>query len=229
MDDQQHALSALLRTIPIAAAGRPADPDGDPPSALLWAAALLLAAESGPRRLRHPARAGEPARCGIGRAHRRRRLVAGPVAALGGALGGLFVCAAAAAGDPLLDALDVSEASFRLAAGIVAAVAGIADLFRRPPSPEPALPGWRAAVIPVAIPAVARPALLVMAVGAGADRSLLVTVAAMVAAVALLVGLTAWRPTDGPRHRALDWARRVLATGLVAAGVLLAIDGILDV
>ena len=81
------------------------------------------------------------------------------------------MCLVAAAGDPLLDALDVSEPSFRLAAGVVAAVAGIADLFRRPPSPEPALPGRRAALIPVAIPAVARPALLVMAIGAGADRS----------------------------------------------------------
>jgi small neutral amino acid transporter SnatA (MarC family) len=216
MDDQQHAISALLRTIPIARAGAPADPDGDPPSALLWAAALLLAL--------NPARAA----FALPRERRSPHEALG-LAALGGALGGVAVCIVAAAGDPLLDALDVSEPSFRLAAGIVAAVAGIADLFRRPPSPEPALPGWRAALIPVAIPAVARPALLVMAVGAGADRSVLVALAAMVAAVALLAGLTAWCPTDGPRGRALGWARRLLAAGLVAAGVLLAIDGILSV
>ncbi len=123
----------------------------------------------------------------------------------------------------------MSEPSFRLAAGVVAAVAGIADLFRRPPSPEPALPGRRAALIPVAIPAVARPALLVMAIGAGADRSALVAVAAMVVAVALLAALTAWCPPDGPRGRALGWARRLLAAGLIACGVLLAVDGLLDV
>jgi small neutral amino acid transporter SnatA (MarC family) len=216
MDDQQHALSGLLRTIPIAQAGAPADADGDPPSALLWAAALLLAL--------NPARAA----FAIPRAGQAPREAVG-LAVLGGALGGAAVCLVAAAGDPLLDALDVSEPSFRLAAGVVAAVAGIADLFRRPPSPEPALPGWRAALIPVAIPAVARPALLVMAIGAGADRSALVAVAAMVAAVGLLAGLTAWCPTDGPRGRALGWARRLLAVGLVACGVLLAVDGLLDV
>ena len=80
------------------------------------------------------------------------------------------MCAAAAVGGPLLDALDVSEPSFRVAAGIVAALAGAVDLFRRPPSPEPALAGWRAALVPVAIPVVARPALLVLALGAGADQ-----------------------------------------------------------
>ena len=216
MDDQQHAISGLLRTIPIARAGTPSDPDGDPPSALLWAAALLLAL--------NPARAA----FAIPRAGRSSREALG-LAALGGALGGVAVILVAAAGEPLLDALDVTEPSFRLAAGVVAAVAGIADLFRRPPSPEPALPGRRAALIPVAIPAVARPALLVMAIGAGADRSALVAVAAMVVAVALLAALTAWCPPDGPRGRALGWARRLLAAGLIACGVLLAIDGTLDV
>jgi small neutral amino acid transporter SnatA (MarC family) len=216
MDDQQHALSGLLRTIPIAEVGVGPDSDGEPPSALLWAAALILAL--------NPARAA----FAVPRARRSPREALG-LAALGGALGGVAVCLVAAAGDPLLDALDVTAPSFRLAAGVVAAVAGIADLFRRPPSPEPAPPGRRAALIPVAIPAVARPALLVMAVGAGADRSALVAVAAMVVAVALLAALTAWCPPDGPRGRALVWARRLLAAGLIACGVLLAVDGILDV
>ena len=62
------------------------------------------------------------------------------------------MCAAAAVGGPLLEALDVSDPSFRIAAGIVAVLAGAADLFRRPPAPEPALAGWRAALVPVAIP-----------------------------------------------------------------------------
>jgi small neutral amino acid transporter SnatA (MarC family) len=230
MDDQQHALSGLLSTIPIAQAEAAGDPGGDPPSALLWAAALLLAL--------NPARAV----CAIPRASRPAApapdVAAGvgagasspaALAAVGGAIGGLAVCLVAAAGDPLLDALDVSEPSFRLAAGIVAVVAGIADLFRRPPSPEPALPGWRAALIPVAVPAVARPALLVMAIGAGADRSVLVTLVSMVVAVALLTGLAAWRPAGGPGDRTLGWARRLLAAGLLACGVLLSVDGLVDV
>jgi len=216
MDDQQHALAALLRTIPIVEAGEGSTPGDDPPSGWLWAAALVLAL--------NPARAV----FAIPRAGRSRRTVVG-VAAVGGVIGGLAVCAAAAAGGPLLDALDVSDPSFRIAAGIVAALAGAADLFRRPPPPEPALAGWSAALVPVAIPAVARPALLVLALGAGADRSVLVSAGAMAMGIALLTGLALAWPTDGPGGRVLRWAGRLLAAGLVASGVLLGVDGILDV
>jgi small neutral amino acid transporter SnatA (MarC family) len=222
MDDQQHALAGLLRTIPIARAGAgsthgaPPDPGDGAPSGWLWAAALVLAL--------NPARAA----FGVPRAGRAPGTVV-RVAAVGGAIGALAVCAAATVGDPLLEALDVSEPSFRLAAGIVAALAGTADLFRRPPPPEPSLSGWRAALIPVAIPVVARPALLVMALGAGADRGVLVSAGAMVIGIALLTGLTAGRPTEGARGRVLRWAGRLLAAALVACGILLAVDGVLAV
>jgi small neutral amino acid transporter SnatA (MarC family) len=219
MDDQQHALAGLLRTIPIARAGEgssskgSSDPGDDAPSGWLWAAALVLAL--------NPARAT----FAIPRAGRSRRTVVG-VAAVGGVIGGLAVCAAATAGGPLLEALDVSEPSFRISAGIVAGLAGAADLFRRPPPPEPALAGWRAALIPVAIPVVARPALLVLALGAGADRGVLVSAGAMAMGIALLTGLAAGWPTEGPGGRALRWAGRLLAAGLVACGVILAVDGV---
>jgi small neutral amino acid transporter SnatA (MarC family) len=108
-------------------------------------------------------------------------------------------------------------------------VAGAADLFRRPPAPEPALPGWRAALVPIAIPAVARPALLVLALGAGADERVLASAGAMVLGIALLTVLAAGWATEGPRGRALGWAGRLAAVGLVACGVILAIDGILAV
>jgi small neutral amino acid transporter SnatA (MarC family) len=218
MDDQQHALAGLLRTIPIVEAGEGGSSDaGDNvPSVWLWAAVLLLAL--------NPARAA----FGIPRAGRSPKTAAG-LAAAGGAIGGLAVCAAAAVGDPLLDALDVSEPSFRTAAGIVAVLAGIADVFRRPPPPEPALEGRRAALVPVAIPLVARPALLVVAIGAGADRGALLTAAAMALGIAGLIGLTAAWSTEGPKGRVLRWASRLLGAGLVACGVLLTIDGVLDV
>jgi small neutral amino acid transporter SnatA (MarC family) len=219
MDDQQHALAGLLRTIPIVEAGEgsiSSHPGDDPPSGWLWAAALVLAL--------NPARAA----FAIPRAGRSPRTVVG-VAAVGGVIGGLTVCAAAAAGGPLLDVLDVSDPSFRIAAGIVAALAGAADLFRRPPPPEPALAGWSAALIPVAIPVVARPALLVLALGADADRGVLVSAGAMAMAIALLTGLVVACPTEGPGGRVLRWAGRLLAAGLVAAGVMLAVDGVLDV
>jgi small neutral amino acid transporter SnatA (MarC family) len=219
MDDQQHALAGLLRTIPIVEAagssGR-AGAGGDAPSAWLWVAALLLAL--------NPARAASA----IPRAGRTPREVAG-IAALGGAIGGLAVCAASALADVLLDTLDVSAPAFRTAAGVVAVLAGAADLLRRAPSPEPALPGLRAALVPVAIPLVARPALLVLALGAGADHDVLVTAGAMAVGIAATTGLAVRWPAEGPAGRVLRWAGRVLAAGLVAAGILLSIDGVLDV
>ena len=222
MDDQQHALAGLLRTIPIVEAddasgpGSSSGPGDDAPSAWLWAVALVLAF--------NPARAA----FGVPRADRSPRAVAG-LAALGGAIGALAVCAAATVGGSLLDALDVSEPSFRIAAGIVAALAGAADLFRRPPSPEPALAGRQAALIPVAIPLVARPALLVLALGAGADRGVLVSALAMAMGIVLLTGLAAGWSTEGPAGRGLRWAGRLLAAALVACGVVLLFDGVLDV
>jgi small neutral amino acid transporter SnatA (MarC family) len=208
MDDQQHALAALLRTIPIVEAGG-GDADDDGPSVWLWAIALVLAL--------NPARAA----FGIPRSSRE----VARLAVVGGTIGALMVCAAAAVGDALLDAIDVSAPAFATAAGVVAVLAGGADLFRRPPSPEPALAGRRAALVPVAIPVVARPALLVMALGA----DVLVSFLAMAVAVALMTALAVRCPTDGPGGRALRWAARLLAAGLVASGVLLAIDGILAV
>lgn len=216
MDDQQHALGGLVRAIPIveaAAAGRVPTSDDDAPSVWLWAAALLLAL--------NPARAA----FGIPRAGRSSREVTW-LAVLGGAIGTLAVCIATAVGDVLLSALDVSAPSARTAAGIVAVLAGAADLFSRPPRPEPALAGRRAALVPVAIPIVARPALLVMAIASG---EVLLAVVATAIGVALMTGPAARGSTEGAGGRALRWAGRLLAAGLVACGVLLAIDGILAV
>ena len=83
--------------------------------------------------------------------------------------------------------------------------------------------------MPVAIPVVARAALLLLAIGAGADRGLLVSVGAMVVGVALLTTLVARWPARAPGRRVLRWAGRLLAAGLVACGVILTIDGVLDV
>jgi small neutral amino acid transporter SnatA (MarC family) len=216
MDDQQHALAALLRTQAVVEAGPPVSDADDAPSAWLWALALLLAL--------NPARAA----FGIPRAGRSSRAVAW-LCAVGGAIGGLVVCVFAALGDPVLDALDVSTPAFRTAAGAIALLAGAIDLVRGPPEPEPALPGRRAALIPVALPLVARPALVVMALAAGADRGVLVAVAATAIGIAILTALAARAATAGPEGRALRWLARLSAAGLVACGVLLTIDGILSV
>jgi small neutral amino acid transporter SnatA (MarC family) len=221
MDDQQHALAGLLRTIPIVEASIALDVSSDPgngdtPSGWLWAAALVLAL--------NPAWAafGIP-RAGRSEGESLRLAVAGAL------IGALAVLITAALADALLGALDVSDPSFRVAAGIVAVLAGAADMFRRPPPPEPSLAGWRAALVPVAVPVVARPALLVLAIGAGADQDLVVPVGSMAIGIAVLAGLTSALRPEGPSGRALRWAGRLLAAALVACGVLLTIDGVLDV
>jgi small neutral amino acid transporter SnatA (MarC family) len=107
-------------------------------------------------------------------------------------------------------------------------IAGGADLVRRPPSPEPALAGWGAALVPVAAPLVVRPALILAGVSAHADRGIGVVVVALAIAVAALAA-TATAPTAGASGRALRWAARLTAAALVATSVLLVVDGVLDV
>jgi hypothetical protein len=213
MDDQQHALAAMLRTQAIVRAGGGSDDaDDETPAVWLWALVLVLAL--------NPPRAA----FGVPRGESSMELVL-----LGGAAGGLIVLAASALAPPLLDALDVSDPSFRTAAGLVALVAGIADLFRRPPKPDPALPGRRAALVPVAIPLVARPVLIVLALGAGADRGILPSVVAMAIGIAVLAALVATDATRDDRTRSARWGARVLAAGLIAGGIFLAVDGTFDV
>jgi len=218
MDDQQHALSALIRTQPIAMTlatdADGADGSGSPaPAALLWAVALLAAL--------NPVRAA----LAVPRAD-------GPspvkVAALGGAVGAAVVLVAALAGALLLDALDVSDPAFRIAAGVVAVITGAIDLVRRPPSAEPALPGWRAALVPVAVPLVIRPALVLGAVSANADRGAGVVAAALLVGVAALAAATA-APAEGPAWRVARWGAALTGAVLAAAGVLLVVDGVLAV
>ena len=199
MDDQQHALAALLRTQAIVRAGGGSDgADDETPAAWLWALVLLLAL--------NPPRAA----FAISRDP-------GEWVVLGAGAGALLVLGASAIAPPLLDAFDVSDPSFRTGAGIVAVVAGIADLIRRPPRTEPAFL------------LVARPAVLILALGAGADRGVLPSIVAIAIGIAALAALTATDAAEDGRSRGLRWAARLLAAGLIAGGITLAIDGVFDV
>ena len=225
MDDQQHALAALLRTIAIvdeasdqptgASTDERSEPARPAPSAWVWAAALLAAL--------NPCRAG----LGVPRGTRDRRTVAG-VAALGAAGGILVVIAVALVAVPALDAAGVSNPALRIAAGAVAVVVGGADLVRRPPSAEPSLPGWRAALVPVAVPLTARPVLILLAVSARADRGLALVAATLALGVAVLTAVATYTPVRGPGRRVVSWGGRLTAAVLVATSVLLIVDGVYD-
>ena len=218
MDDQQHALSALLRTVPIVAATED-EADGRPgraqPSLALWLVGLV-AALSPPRAALTVPREG------------RARPEVVTLAALGVAAGGALVLAAALLADPLADALDVSGPGLRIGAGILGALTGLADVFRRPPSPEPSMAGRLAALVPVAFPAVARPPLVMLALSAGVDRGVPVVLAALVLGGGAVTALAA-----APRTPAVEvlvrWAGRLLGAVLAVAGTALVINGVFDV
>jgi small neutral amino acid transporter SnatA (MarC family) len=234
MDDQQHVLAALLRTVEIVESGASdagSGSGGDMPTFSLWLVALVAVV--------NPFRTA----LAVPRAGRSRRAVA-ETALLGGLVAGLGVVVLTWAAGPLVDALDISEPALRLAAGIVAGVGGVLAAFRRPPPSDPALAGRGAALVPVAIPLVATPALLVAALSAHADRGFTVLVVALAIAVpALALVSTLLAPAIPPADQGGDagsapatvavrlvaWAGRLTAAGLVAAAVALVIDGVLAV
>jgi small neutral amino acid transporter SnatA (MarC family) len=217
MDDQQHALSALLRTIPIVEAGTDVTGAAQSSAAWLWVVALFAAVN--PFRLA----------LAIPRGDRTARVVTG-VAALGGIAGAATVLLVALAGSsPVLSGLGVSEPAMRIAAGVVAAVVGVVTLVVRHPSPIPALPGLGAAAVPVAVPMVANAGMLMVAISACADRGAAVVAAALLIAIGVLTLAAAVVPNEGVPRRVLYWFGRLTAAALVLAAAQLVIDGLFAV
>jgi small neutral amino acid transporter SnatA (MarC family) len=155
----------------------------------------------------------------------RGRLV--PVAT-GTALGLAVLGALAAASGPFLEALEITPETFRIAAGLVAVVAGIASLLRPDPGTEPELPGWRAALWPVAFPRVIAPETAALALTAGSLEGVAPTCLAFALALIILVGLGGL-VRIGRTAGVLRRLGGLAALLLVAAGVFLMVDGIRDV
>jgi small neutral amino acid transporter SnatA (MarC family) len=201
MDDQQHALSALLDTIPIVRAVEAGDADavgnddrGERPPVALWIVALLAAVNPVrvARRLERTAAVGRQTAIGFG-----------------------VLVAAAAAGGALLDWLDISNAAFRLSAGSLAAVAAASILVASATRRQ-----WSTAVLP----AIVNPAAVVVAIGFAADRSgwLAIAVLAVAAGLAALVSRMPQRSTWSVAAGAFDAA-------LLVAGMILMVSGVLTV
>jgi small neutral amino acid transporter SnatA (MarC family) len=177
----------------------------------------------------HRVDGGERARGDDGAARSARERVI--VAALGGTAGAVVALLAAAVADPLAGVLDVSPPSLRLAAGVVAIAAGLVAVVRRPPPPEPALAGRWAALVPVALPAVANPALVLGALAAGLDRGMAVVVVGLAVGVAALTVLTGLSVRAvgmaGDRNpRGLPWGARLIGAVLAAAGGALVLEAV---
>lgn len=179
MDDQQHALSALLAAPAVFADEREPVGGGEEPRGLAW---LLLAAVAVGGVLRPGPRA------------------------VGSVLGWAAVAAATVAvAGPVLDALDVSPASARMAAGTGVVVAGIGVLAAPSSSVTTGLVAAGAGLL---------------ALSTGVDDGLVAVVAVVVAALVGLAVPAAWR-------RPL--VARLAAGAAVLLGFDLLVDGVLGV
>jgi small neutral amino acid transporter SnatA (MarC family) len=231
MDDQQHALSAVLLAEPIVVS-QPVQVDrpwGE--GAAVWLVIVALVLAINPFRAAAGLVGGRP----VGSepvAGSQERVVA---VAVGGAVTVTVLGALAWISGPLLTALDSSAPTARIAAGLVLLVTAGVDLVRRLPTPEVGYPGWRAGLVPVAAPLLLRPAAAVLALSAGADRGVGLVVLGSLVAAALVVGIVALVGSrtatrrDGPAGLLLVWAARLGSAAALLAGVALAVDGVFDV
>lgn len=136
--------------------------------------------------------------------------------------------AAVAAAPSLLDGLDVSPETFRLAAGFVMAVAAGWVLWVPHRGDEPELGGLGAAVVPVAFPLLISPELFVLTISAGADEDAGAVLAALAVALVTVFALGAV-PRRGPAPALLRAGSRLAGSLLMLAAVVLIVSGIRDV
>ncbi|MDE0607621.1 MAG: hypothetical protein OXH78_10775 [Acidimicrobiaceae bacterium] len=122
--------------------------------------------------------------------------------------------------DPILDFLNVSGSSSRIAAGVAVLVVGVRDLFVQPPSPEPALTGWRAGIMPMAFPTLFTPALAILTISAGSVRGAGTALGIIGGAILLVVLLVV------ANVRGTYWRAATVGSAGVVFGTLLTLNGV---
>ncbi len=135
------------------------------------------------------------------------------------------VAALAAVSGPLLDLLDVSPPTFRVAAGLVLAFRGLLDLVLTP-TPEPeGLSGWGEALFPVGFPVLFRPEVAVLALAVGADLG--VARAGILSLVP--VGLAGFAVVRWRHVRSARAVGVLLSAGAIVVGAALITNGVVDI
>lgn len=211
MDDQQHAVSALMLTIPILEATPDTIPDALHPAPmwLLWLLVVVATAN--------------PVRIAVGTPDRARRT---QLVAAGTAVGGVALLALGALSGPLLDLLDVSRPAMRLAGASLCLLSAAVDFVRPRPGDDAGCDGARAALVPIAVPLTFRPAVAIAGLSVVADHSLgfyaatVLTVVATATVASLVVAPQAGE--DVARRLTLTTARIVAAVAFAGSALLIA-------
>ncbi len=146
----------------------------------------------------------------------------------GTAIGLLTLTGLAAASRSVLEALEVSPETFRIAAGFVMVIVASWMIFVPVPTTEPVPAGSAAVLWPVAFPRVVSPETITLALSTGASDGLGLTLSGLALAGAMLIVLGPVRvgPISG---RVMSSVGRVAAVVLVFIGVWLAIQGVREV
>jgi small neutral amino acid transporter SnatA (MarC family) len=154
---------------------------------------------------------------------RRRSELGGNVRviAAGAAITLFVVVVLGALGDWILDSLDITAPTFRVAVGLVLIARGVLDLIRSPAEPVDR-PGWLGAVAPVFFPVLFRPELGLIAISVAVDAGLGPMLLGAAIGLALVVAATA-RLHDAGYGRALG---AVFSTALIILAVDRLIDGV---
>jgi small neutral amino acid transporter SnatA (MarC family) len=137
------------------------------------------------------------------------------------------VCAigSAAVSRPVLDGLDVTPGTFRVAAAVVLGIAGARWLVAGAPSVAAEGPsaGAGRVAVPLLFPVLVTPQLAIVSMSTGADHGTAVVVAG--AAASLVV---AWVATIATKRHPGGWTAgaRLVAALAVAVALALAVDGV---
>lgn len=128
---------------------------------------------------------------------------------------------------PILNAMQITPETFKIAAGFVAVLTGGYAFVVAVPASEPELGGWRAGVWPVWYPRLFGPEVMALAITAGAGNGVGASTGATAVAVAALLACLPVR--GGVARRMLVWSGRIASAALIVVGIFLAIDGVRDV
>ena len=146
----------------------------------------------------------------------------------GAAIGFVVVSFITWASGAILDGLAISDETFRIAAGLVVGIAGVWATIRSAPGPEPELPGYKAAVWPIAFPRIVSPAVVALAMATGPQEGVGRSMVSLAVALGLVV-VAGLARRSAVSDGVMRWIGALFGAALVVVAAVLMIDGVRDV